>query len=160
MEIYFEHLINATYRAYQDILIKKYGDIYPLRSAIIKFGGFHLSYDWYGRTRLGKEEVGNLIIYTKEVHLNILFAYCLGGLKSDIPNFTELFGFRKLVNTIAHELAHCLMANYKLQFGYKHDKSHGGLTQDIEAFLWTLPEVKELERLQGFRWKELMKNLQ
>ena len=132
MEIYFEHLINATYRAYQDILIKKYGDIYPLRSAIIKFGGFHLSYDWYGRTRLGKEEVGNLTIYTKEVHLNILFAYCLGGLKSDIPNFTELFGFRKLVNTIAHELAHCLMANYKLQFGYKHDKSHGGLTQDVE----------------------------
>ena len=159
MEIYFEHLINATYRAYQDILIKKYGDIYPLRSAIIKFGGFHLSYDWYGRTRLGKEEVGNLIIYTKEVHLNILFAYCLGGLKSDIPNFTELFGFRKLVNTIAHELAHCLMANYKLQFGYKHDKSHGGLTQDIEAFLWTLPEIKELERLQGFQWKELVKNL-
>ena len=98
MEIYFEHLINATYRAYQDILIKKHGDIYPLRSAIIKFGGFHLSYDWYGRTRLGKEEIGNLVIYTKEIHLNILFAYCLGGLKSDIPNFTELFGFRKLVN--------------------------------------------------------------
>lgn len=159
MEIYFEHLINATYRTYQDILIKKYGDIYPLRSAIIKFGGFHLSYDWYGRTRLGKEEVGNLIIYTKEVHLNILFAYCLGGLKSDIPNFTELFGFRKLVNTIAHELAHCLMANYKLQFGYKHDKSHSKLTQDVEAFLWTLPEIKELERLQGFQWKELVKNL-
>jgi hypothetical protein len=45
MEIYFEHLINGTYRAYQDILIKKHGDIYPLRSAIIKFGGFHLSYD-------------------------------------------------------------------------------------------------------------------
>ena len=159
MEIYFEHLINATYRAYQNILIKKYGDIYPLRSAIIKFGGFHLSYDWYGRTRLGKEEIGNLTIYTKEIHLNILFAYCLGGLKSDIPNFAELFGFRKLINTIAHELAHCLMANYKLQFGYKHDKSHGKLTQDIEAFLWTLPEVKELERLQGFRWKELTKNL-
>jgi hypothetical protein len=56
-------------------------------------------------------------------------------------------------------LAHCLMANYKLQFGYKHDKSHGGLTQDVEAFLWTLPEIKELERLQGFHWKELVKNL-
>jgi predicted SprT family Zn-dependent metalloprotease len=67
--------------------------------------------------------------------LNILFAYCLGGLKSDIPNFAELFGFRKLVNTIAHELAHCLMANYKLQFGYKHDDSHAELTQDVEAFL-------------------------
>ena len=42
---YFEHLINAAYRIYQDTLIKEHGDIYPLRSAIIKFGGFHLSYN-------------------------------------------------------------------------------------------------------------------
>ncbi|CAG8710027.1 22284_t:CDS:1, partial [Dentiscutata erythropus] len=26
------------------------------------------------------------------------------GLKSDMPNFAELFGFRKLINSIAHEL--------------------------------------------------------
>jgi hypothetical protein len=42
---YFEHLINAAYRFYQDTLIKEHGDIYPLRSVIIKFGGFHLSYN-------------------------------------------------------------------------------------------------------------------
>jgi hypothetical protein len=42
---YLEHLINAAYRIYQDILIKEHGDIYPLRSAIIKFGGFYLSYN-------------------------------------------------------------------------------------------------------------------
>ncbi|CAJ0902029.1 15425_t:CDS:2 [Entrophospora sp. SA101] len=57
------------------------------------------------------------------------------GLRSDIPNFTELFSFRKLINTIAHELAHCLMANYKLKFGQKHDQRHQELTQDVEAFL-------------------------
>jgi hypothetical protein len=51
------------------------------------------------------------------------------------------------------------MANYKLQFGYKHDKQHSQLTQDIEAFLWTLPEVKELERLQKFQWEGLLKGL-
>src|SRR6185295_1434743 len=135
METYFEHLINAVYQAYQDKLIKKHGDVYPLRSAVIKFGGFQLSYDWRGRTRLGKEVVGNLAIYTKEIHLNAQFAYCLAGLKSDIPNFTELFGFPKLVNTIAHELAHCLMANYKLSFGQRHDQNHQELTQDIETFL-------------------------
>ena len=159
MDIFFEHLINATYQAYQQILIKKYGDIYPLRSAVIKFAGFQLSYNWHGRTRLDKEEVGNLIIYTKEIHLNTLFAYCLGGLKSEVPNFTEYFGFCKLINTIAHELAHCLMANYKLQFGYKHDQRHFQLTQDLEAFLWTLPEVEELEKLQKFHWAGLLKNL-
>ncbi|CAI2179024.1 20463_t:CDS:2 [Funneliformis geosporum] len=132
----------------KDSLIKKYGDIYPLRSAIIKFGGFQLSYDWYGRTRLGKEVIGNLTIYTKEIHLNSLFAHRLAGLQSDIPNFSKLFGFSKLINSIAHELAHCLMANYKLQFGYKHDKAHSSLTQDVEAFMLSLPEVKELGRLQ------------
>lgn len=157
METYFEHLINAVYQAYQDILIKKHGDIYPLRSATIRFGGFQLSYNWKGRTRLGKEAIGNLTIYTKEIHLNILFAYRLAGLKNDIPNFVELFGFEELINTIAHELAHCLMANYKLDFGQKHDERHQQLTKDIEAFLQTLTEVKELERLQN--WKELVKGL-
>ena len=156
MEIYFEHLINAVYQAYQNTLIKKHGDIYPLRSAVVKFGGFQLSYNWQGRTRLGKEEVGSLNIYTKEIHLNILFAYYLAGLKSDIPNFTELFGFKKLINTLAHELAHCLLANYKLGFGYKHEPEHAELTKDIEIFLWNLTETRELERLQN--WKELVKN--
>jgi len=51
------------------------------------------------------------------------------------------------------------MLLFCFQFGYKHDKIHGGLTQDIEVFLWALPEIKELERLQGFQWKELVKNL-
>lgn len=157
METYFEHLINAVYQDYQNTLIKKHGNIYPLRSAVVKFGGFQLSYNWQGRTRLGKEEVGNLNIYTKEIHLNVLFAYCLAGLKSDIPNFSELFGFPKLINTIAHELAHCLLANYKLGFGRKHEPEHTELTKDIETFLWTLTEVKELEKLQN--WKELVKGL-
>jgi hypothetical protein len=45
METYFEHLINTVYHAYQDALIKKYSSIYPLRSAVVKFGGFQLSYN-------------------------------------------------------------------------------------------------------------------
>ena len=151
MEEYFEHLINATYRAYQEILRQEHGDIYPLRSTIIKFGGFQLSYNWYGRTLLGLERVGNLVIYTKEIHLNSLFAYCLAGLQSDIPNFTQQFGFGKLMNTIAHELAHCLLANYKLDFGRDHSPEHAELTQDVEAFLLGLPEVHELEKLRVFQ---------
>ena len=108
---------------------------------------------------LGKEEIGNLIIYTKEIHLNSLFACSLAGLKSDMPNFAEHFGFLKLVNTIAHELSHCLLANYKLDFGRKHEPEHAELTQDIEAFLWSLPEIKELKKLQKFQWEGLLKGL-
>jgi hypothetical protein len=79
--------------------------------------------------------VGSLTIYTKEIHLNILFTYYLAGLKSDIRNFAEAFGFEELINTLAHELAHCLIANYKLNFGQKHEERHQKLTQDIETFL-------------------------
>lgn len=156
---YFEHLINASYRTYQEALIKEHGDIYPLRSVIIKFGGFHLSYNWYGRTLLGKEEIGNLTIYTKEIHLNSLFAYHLAGLQSNMPNFSEHFGFHKLVNTIAHELTHCLLANYKLNFGRKHESEHTELAKDVEVFLLSLPEVQELEKLQKFQWEGLLKGL-
>jgi hypothetical protein len=81
----------------------------------------------------------------------------LAGLKSDIPNFAEAFGFTELINTLAHELAHCLMANYNLNFGQKHEGRHQKLTQDIETFLRNLSEVKELENLQD--WKELVKGL-
>ena len=158
METYFEHLINTVYHTYQNALIKKHGDIYPLRSAVVKFGGFQLSYNWKGRIRLGKETVGNLTIYTKEIHLNILFAYRLAGLNSGIPNFAEMFSFEELINTIAHELSHCLLASYKLNFCRKHEPEHIELTTDIEAFLWALTEVKELERLQN--WKELVKGLE
>ena len=35
--------------------------------------------------------------------------------------------------TVAHELAHCLLASYKLNFGRKHEPEHTELTQDIEA---------------------------
>jgi hypothetical protein len=49
------------------------------------------------------------------------------------------------------------MANYKLNFGQKHEGRHQQLTEDIETFLWTLTEVKELEKLQN--WKELVKGL-
>lgn len=151
MEEYFEHLINAAYRIYQEKLIKENGDVYPLRSTIIKFDGFRLSYNWYGRTLLGREKVGDLEIYTKEIHLNILFAYYLTGIKTDIPDFEKHFGLKKLINTIAHELAHCLLANFNLFFGYDHEEEHKKLTKDVEMFLWTLPEVKELEKIQGFR---------
>jgi hypothetical protein len=71
----------------------------------------------------------------------------LAGLQNNIPNFTQQFGFGKLMNTIAHELAHCLLANYKLDFGRDHSPEHTELTQDVEAFLLDLPEVRELEKL-------------
>ena len=76
-----------------------------------------------------------MVIYTKEIHLNILFAYYLTGIKTDVPDFEKHFGLEKLINTIAHELTHCLLANFNLFFGYNHGEEHTKLTKDVEVFL-------------------------
>ncbi|CAG8804457.1 5266_t:CDS:1, partial [Racocetra persica] len=55
--------------------------------------------------------------------------------KTDVPNFEKHFGLRKLVNTIAHEISHCLLANFNLFFGYDHGEEHKKLTKDVEIFL-------------------------
>jgi hypothetical protein len=55
--------------------------------------------------------------------------------------------FFDLINTISHELAHCLLGDFNLEWAKKHDERHEILTQEIEKYLWTLPEIKELERL-------------
>jgi hypothetical protein len=52
-----------------------------------------------------------------------------------------------LINTISHELAHCLLGDFDLKWAKLHDEKHEILTQEIENYLWTLPEIKELERL-------------
>jgi hypothetical protein len=57
--------------------------------------------------------------------------------------------FLDLINTIAHELAHCLLGDFNLKWAKLHEERHEILTQDIEDYLWTLPETKELERLVG-----------
>ncbi|CAG8560758.1 19690_t:CDS:1, partial [Racocetra fulgida] len=64
--------------------------------------------------------MGNLTIYIKEIYLNILFVYYLAELKNDIPNFAKAFGLEKLINILVHELAHYLLANYKLNFDQKY----------------------------------------
>ena len=58
METYFEHLINTVYHTYQDALIKKHSSVYPLRSAVVKFGGFQLSYNWKGKDQTRQRNRG------------------------------------------------------------------------------------------------------
>jgi hypothetical protein len=52
-----------------------------------------------------------------------------------------------LINAIAHELAHCLLGDFDLKWAKLHDEDHNKLTHNIEEYLWTLLEVKELEKL-------------
>ncbi|CAJ0851608.1 796_t:CDS:2 [Entrophospora sp. SA101] len=62
--------------------------------------------------------LGNLKIYTKVIYLNSLFI----TEQFNITNNPE-YGLPNLANTIAHEIAHCLIADYDPKQAGKHDDS-------------------------------------
>ena len=88
------------------------------------------------------EKVGNIEFVSKTIYLNVNYTYHLTGLKVYLN-----LGFFDLINTIAHELAHCLLGDFNLKWAKLHDEDHKKLTHEIEKYLWSLPETKELERL-------------
>ena len=142
--IFLEHLINSTYQ-HQRIRLsqtKLYGKVHSYASSYISFGGWDINYNGKGWTRLFIEKVGNIEFISKAIYLNINYTYCLTGL-STYP----VFKFSDLINTLSHELAHCLLGDFNLKWAKLHDERHEILTQEIEDYLWTLPETKELERL-------------
>jgi hypothetical protein len=88
------------------------------------------------------EKVGNIEFVSKVIYLNVNYTYCLTGL----PTYL-VFKFSDLINTLSHELTHCLLGDFNLKWAKLHDKDHEKLTQEIEDYLWILSEVQELERL-------------
>jgi len=142
--LFLEHLANATYQ-HQRIRLSQsqlYGKTHSFASSYIRFGGWEINYNGKGWTRLFIEKVGNIEFVSKEIYLNVNYAYRLSGLAT-----YPAFEFSDLINTIAHELAHCLLGDFNLKWAKLHDERHEILTQEIENYLWTLPETKELERL-------------
>ena len=142
--IFLEHLINSTYQQQRIRLSQSqlYGKVHSFASSYIRFGGWDINYNGKGWTRLFIEKVGNIEFVSKTIYLNVNYTYCLTGLKT-----YPAFEFSDLTNTIAHELAHCLLGDFNLKWAKLHDERHEILTQEIEDYLWTLSETKELERL-------------
>ena len=82
------HLINQAYRVYQGKLIPEIS--HPANiSYYVEFGGFQLSYNWYGRTRIAKELIGRLKVYRKIIHFDIRFAHHLANLASSDYNYYQ-----------------------------------------------------------------------
>jgi hypothetical protein len=143
--IFLEHLINSTYQHQRIRLAQSsgfYGKVHSFASSYVSFGGWDINYNGKGWTRLFIEKVGNIEFVSKAIYLNINYTYCLAGLKT-----YPALSFFDLVNTIAHELAHCILGDFNIEWAKEHEEKHKILTQEIEEYLWTLAEVKELERL-------------
>jgi hypothetical protein len=56
------------------------------------------------------EKVGDIEFVSKTIYLNVNYAYRLSGLTT-----FSTFEFSDLINTIAHELAHCLLGDFNLK---------------------------------------------
>jgi len=105
-----------------------------------------MSYDWKGLTRPAKEAVGEVGIVTKTIYFNYKYALQLMEV-----NTGEEYSFAHFVRTIAHEIAHCLLIDYEpkyLNIDDPHTELHQTLTIQLEIYLWTLPEIQELSKLQ------------
>lgn len=153
MQEIIAHLINKLYHLYQ-------GKIFPeqemgIASHFLEFGGFQLSYDWYGRSRISGEMLGKVIIYKKVIHFDNRFLYKLADLHSFNDGYNEEYNLKRLIHTIAHEVAHCLLGDYSLELFRYHGWFHDGLTILLENYLWKTQEVKELEKLQKSPKKKL-----
>lgn len=147
MQELFTHLINQAYRVYQGKLIPEI--IKPVNiSYYLEFGGFELNYNWYGRTRIAKELIGKLKVYRKTIHVDIRFAYYLANLTSSDNNYQQDYNLNRLIHTLAHEVAHCVISDYGLLLAEEHSEAHEKLTEELEQFLWSSPEVQELAKLQ------------
>src|SRR5437762_13155423 len=128
------HLLNLAYRVYQGKLIPEISKPNNI-SYYLEFGGFQLSYNWYGRTRISRELIGNLKIYRKIIHLDTRFAYHLANLTSSDNEYYQEYNLSRLIHTIAHEVAHCVISDYGLLLVEKHSEAHEKLTGELEKFL-------------------------
>lgn len=145
MELFIEHLLNSAYHYQRQRLAKIYQkDIQSYVSSHIRFGGWEINFQGKGRTRLFRENIGSIDFVSKTIYLNTIYSHWLIGIS--VPHVAN---FADLLDTIAHELAHCLLGDFDLDLAREHNDEHKQLTQEILEYLEKMPEVKELARLQN-----------
>lgn len=151
MEAFIEHLLNSAYHYQRQRLVKLYHQKpKTYTSSHIRFGGWEISYNGKGRTRLAKETLGEINFVSKTIYLHVIYSHWLVGIP--VPHVRN---FSDFLNTIAHELAHCLLGDFDLDLANEHNDEHKKLTREISEYLENMPEVKELERLQRDFKKEI-----
>lgn len=145
METFIEHLLNSAYHYQRQRLAKLYQkEFQAYASSHIRFGGWEISYNGKGRTHLSKETMGSINFVSKTIYLHVIYSHWLVGIT--VPHVRS---FSDFLDTLAHELAHCLLGDFDLDLASEHEEEHKQLTREITEYLEKMPEVQELERLQG-----------
>lgn len=166
MEKIIELLIHKAYQHYSNryyirlkntVLLGKENLIQMLEAAIKpsfwQFAGWRFDLDNYGSKFSCLIDLGdNSSTYQHQIYLNKYFLLNFLGYQ----NRTELankFTFDKLINTLAHEIAHCLILEFhQANLDQEHSELHSQITQLIEAYLWSIPLCKTWqEKIAGVK---------
>ena len=148
MEKLVQLLIRKVYFHYQDkhySQLKKQplfnDELIKILNSIIKdpllfFDGFEisLSNDIYGGKFTREREIWeNFFLTEHHIYLNKHFLFNLLGYQNQNP-LTKFFDFAKLIETIAHEVAHCLITDL-YQTEEEHGEPHQKITNELEEYL-------------------------
>jgi len=127
---------------FNDKLIKLFEN--AIKDPLLSFGGFevNLSNDIYGSKFTREREIWeNFYLTEHHIYLNKHFLFNLLGYQNDNP-MVKFFDFAKLIETIAHETAHCLIRDL-YQEKEEHGDLHQKITDKLEEYLWNLSLVKD-----------------
>ena len=159
MKKILEYLIQKIYRRYRNDYYRKilssistdfkYLELFEsnLKEPFIHFADFESSYDWYGST-LSQEcaSLGETIFYEHLIFLNQCFAYNLSGYAPNKNNyFARSCTFAKLIETIAHEVAHALLIDLYPKEP-KHETKQKEIIKELKNYLLEDELVKHLEK--------------
>ncbi|MCE8159085.1 MAG: hypothetical protein I3270_01185 [Candidatus Moeniiplasma glomeromycotorum] len=146
---FFRQLFNSTYLYFRKLL----GDeFFPYASSYIIFNGFeNISSRGLNIPSIFryKKKDSFIIQQTFRVSLSNKYEKELTELDSQVVGE---YDFSRLVKTIAHELAHCLLGDFFRVCGYNgeytHRLEHDKLILIVEKFLWSTREIQFLLPIQ------------
>ena len=152
----YQHYSNRYYKRLHDsVLLGKENLIQILETAIKpsfwQFAGWRFDLDNYGSKHSRLIDLGdNSFTYQHKIYLNKYFWLNFLGYQ----NHTELAGkftFTKLINTLAHEIAHCLILEFhQANLDQEHNELHSQITQLIEDYFLSIPLCKAWQKkLEG-----------
>ena len=133
MEKLIEALITKVYHTYRHHHYQKVFHYAPflakyLSEPLIRFGEFEFSYSAYGHASHREcYLIEGTKIYEHTIYLNKWFLSMLMG-DENIP--TD-YNFSKLIETIAHETAHCLVFDFYPQISEEHGTNHSTITKKL-----------------------------
>ncbi len=141
-ENYYQEIQQKLLLLKQEKLAKSF--LASFHNSFISFAGWEFNYNRFGST-LSRQltYLDEVIIYQHSIKLNRHFLLSLMGYSLPVENLLAYrFTFPKLLETIAEEVAHCLVREF-----YPNAEEHGSEFKEIKKDILNYLEQEKVTRL-------------